>query len=236
MCQPRSQGGQRCASHTRRKLERAAEQVAVEAGKPEPDQARLSQLKSDWDFAAVNYASTPEGQKFFTEAAETAAAGNNVEQVVQFESVIRRGQNMRDVNQALKNVLQTKNGTPLPYWRPRKDMTKPVNAFDSCKKTSRDYTKFLRENGIDARWVQLAGKKHLTGNEDPRWRDIEPGFWSHYVTVVDGYVIDHTYRQFDPDSAYPHVTPVRETIPNQYQDRLRVDGWEDGYDVTNALR
>lgn len=81
----------------------------------------------------------------------------------------------------------------------------------------------LRAEGVDARWVQVAGLLAPAPLCDPRWRSVHPRVRVHYVMVVDGVVHDLAPRQFWPDAPCPLVNA----------DYL--DWWERHYDVTDAL-
>ena len=107
----------------------------------------------------------------------------------------------------------------LPEWTPPAGTDTRAGAFDRCKKTSADYTRFLRDHGVDAEWVQLYAATRSYPDSDPRWHGIERTFWGHYVTRVGEHYIDFTMRQFDPEAGHPHVTPVRS------------GDWEDEYPI-----
>lgn len=101
----------------------------------------------------------------------------------------------------------------LPTWTPPAGTDTPTGSFDRCKKTSADYTAFLREHGVDAEWVQVVGPTTDLPDALPGWKALPQEHWQHYLTLVtapDGsaYYVDWTARQFDPAAGHPHVVEV----------------------------
>ena len=103
MCRSVAQGGQRCAAHTRPRYE------AATFGTPE------------WDSAAAEYASTPEGRSVLLQA---YGAERSVERSVALFSALSRGEGMREVNTAVAGIvvdegtphITSESGTNHVYW------------------------------------------------------------------------------------------------------------------------
>lgn len=98
-----------------------------------------------------------------------------------------------------------------------------LDDFDTCKERSRALTCALRSSGVDARWVQVAGMVADAPGCDPRWRAVPPPARIHYVTVVDGTVIDLAPRQFWPED------------PSPLRCARYLDRWSQHHDITSAL-
>lgn len=106
MCRSIADGGQRCASHTREALASANNMHRI--GSPE------------WTEAAVDYASTTEGQNYFARRAKEARAEGEIEQEVEFRQVAQRGRTQREVNdEARMRILAAQNpGSPMYRGQP----------------------------------------------------------------------------------------------------------------------
>lgn len=87
MCKAISEGGQRCAAHTR------SHYLTAQPGTPE------------WDDAAVNYASTPEGLQKITDDGNAATDHGNYEFAIACESAVERGSALRLANQETASRL-----------------------------------------------------------------------------------------------------------------------------------
>lgn len=103
VCRAMSEGGQRCAAHTRPAL--AAATAAVRAAADEADRDAFFAAQEVWERAAVEYASTPEGLAKLARSAEQANTAGQVDAAALLDSVIRRGQAMREANQEARVVM-----------------------------------------------------------------------------------------------------------------------------------
>lgn len=96
--------------------------------------------------------------------------------------------------------------------------------FDTCKEVSRQEVLRLRAQGLDARWIQVAGLAVSAPDADERWNDVEPASRLHYVVKIDDEYHDLAPRQFWPDAPVPLIE----------RDYLR--RWDKAYDVTSGLK
>ena len=68
--------------------------------------------------------------------------------------------------------------------------------FDQCYKLANDlYTK-AKAQGQQPVMLQVAGFKGHAELADPRWKEIPPQYWHHYVVVLDNVVHDPSAKQF----------------------------------------
>ena len=80
MCKSKDEGGQRCAAHTRPRFE------AATPGTPE------------WDSAATEYASTPQGHDALRENAEIAELSGQEDEAAALRAARKRGEALREAN------------------------------------------------------------------------------------------------------------------------------------------
>jgi gamma-glutamylcyclotransferase (GGCT)/AIG2-like uncharacterized protein YtfP len=91
MCKPISEGGQRCAAHTRPKFQAAV--AGTQA----------------WDDAAADHASTRTGHDELLHLFWAAEEAGDVEQMVALETAMKRGQQIRDANEAAAEAIRNKD-------------------------------------------------------------------------------------------------------------------------------
>lgn len=88
MCKSISEGGQRCAAHTRPKYEAAAFGTVA------------------WDEAAAAYGSTPSGRKMLEAERQRASADGDADRAIAFERAIRFGNQQREVAKATRAAIE----------------------------------------------------------------------------------------------------------------------------------
>lgn len=88
MCTSISDGGQRCAAHTRPAYE------AATIGTPA------------WDQAAADYAATPSGRDVLTERRDQAVADGNIEDEIACQTALDRGAVLREAAQTARSVTR----------------------------------------------------------------------------------------------------------------------------------
>lgn len=87
--------------------------------------------------------------------------------------------------------------------------------FDTCW----DRATELHRKLPGSRILQVAGYLADPGRADPRWQELPPRSWIHYVVEKDGKVLDPSISQFDP------------TAPKEYPLQTLLDSWEKVYQV-----
>ena len=98
-------------------------------------------------------------------------------------------------------------GKTRPITKPKKKRTRVVKRvkatpFDTCKREAFR----LHESRPGSQVIQVAGYKgKVSPTADPRWRELPPWSWTHYVVLDGGVVHDPTARQFgaDQEEKYP---------------------------------
>lgn len=103
MCKSLAEGGQRCASHTRTKMVKAA--AAVEAAAAARDVDALGSAQAQWEEAAVEYASTNEGHDHLAAQAQAALAAGDYDTHALLNTVVQRGEAMRAANRETAALL-----------------------------------------------------------------------------------------------------------------------------------
>jgi hypothetical protein len=104
VCKSVSQGGQRCAAHTRPKL--AAKSAAVEAAAEVGDLTALRAAQDEWETAAAEYASTEEGHDHLAAQAASAEALNDFDTSALLNTVIAKGEALRAANRETAALLK----------------------------------------------------------------------------------------------------------------------------------
>lgn len=119
MCKSLAEGGQRCAAHTRQRLERAAVNLrtAAEAG----EFADFGVARQSWENAAAEYASTPTGREALADQAVAARAASDFDTEALLRSLVERGDRIRATNAQIKASLAAAaiTETSLPVEAPR---------------------------------------------------------------------------------------------------------------------
>jgi hypothetical protein len=109
MCKPISQGGQRCASHTRKAESKTRKTLLSVLDDQEASAEQIMVARDRWEAAAVMYASTTEGQEVLTDQAKRALASHNFDSdfgAVHLQTIARRGADLRTANQETKARLR----------------------------------------------------------------------------------------------------------------------------------
>ena len=89
MCRSIAEGGQRCAAHTR------------------PAYMAATPGTAEWDDAAAQYASTPEGRRVLQADIEIAERGMDFERAAALGAAVRAGENVRASNQEAARVTHS---------------------------------------------------------------------------------------------------------------------------------
>lgn len=120
MCRSVAEGGQRCASHAKNRLDVRVEAVRAlfaQARDPETgvvgaiDEVALADARAQWDEAAVEYASTPAGEREFVQRLHAARSTGDVDGEAVVMSVLKRGLVMREAN-AQAAAVSGRSGSP----------------------------------------------------------------------------------------------------------------------------
>lgn len=107
MCKSQAEGGQRCSAHTRARLDKATDNLALAAASGNSD--LVASAREAWDTAAVEHASTREGRNEmrkqiadFEQSGETELAANHA-------NIIRRGSDLSAANRAVAEAIRQAN-------------------------------------------------------------------------------------------------------------------------------
>lgn len=130
MCKSISEGGQRCAAHTRPKYEAAAFGTI------------------EWDEAAAAFASTPTGRKELEAAHRDARAAGDTERVVAVERALHFGEQQREVATATKAAIdqaraEERAARDADSIRGRE--VREAEEREACYQANCDYGRFLPE-------------------------------------------------------------------------------------------
>jgi hypothetical protein len=109
MCKPQSEGGQRCAAHTRGAEKAAFAAMTVALADQKIEGADLEKVMGAWNAAAIAYASTPEGQTVFQRRADASAeSGTPVSMWLAstFQNVMLQGNLVRQRNKEIGERLR----------------------------------------------------------------------------------------------------------------------------------
>lgn len=114
VCKSLSEGGQRCAHHTRAKLQKKAE--ALQAAATHGDPNHFAKCREEWEAAAVEYASTPGGHTVLSSQRDTAKQAHDSHTEAMLTSILSRGDAMRAANEDIRAslALASFTATSLP--------------------------------------------------------------------------------------------------------------------------
>lgn len=105
MCKSQTEGGQRCASHARERLQQQSERLQEALYSGDPD--RVAREREKWEDAAADYASTEKGHTaLMSQAQSVAAAGDSVTEAM-LSNVIARGEARRAANRDAAALIKT---------------------------------------------------------------------------------------------------------------------------------
>lgn len=107
MCKNLTEGGKRCAAHTRPRYEEATFGTA------------------EWDRAAAEYAATPSGRKALTEAQQEAEQAGDVERAVALTHALTEGARLADTAVAVRAAL-TSDASPVERFAPIEDSLRAI--------------------------------------------------------------------------------------------------------------
>lgn len=109
MCKALNEGGQRCAAHTKDRLERKAramrEAAARTASLGKEGLAGFHKAREEWEEAAVEYASTPSGVTALKGRLAEAETAGDVQTVAMLTNIVQRGVSMREANEQIRAAL-----------------------------------------------------------------------------------------------------------------------------------
>jgi hypothetical protein len=103
VCKSQRDGGQRCAAHTRPRLDAATR--ALHAAAASGDPGRIAAAHQGWEEAAVEYASTPEGRDHFAALAGQSAESGDYDTEALLNVIVRRGQDLNAANKDAGSIL-----------------------------------------------------------------------------------------------------------------------------------
>lgn len=105
MCRAVSEGGQRCAAHTRPAFQAAHARLADAAlsGLPASD-PRMDAIREQWDATALAYASTREGHTHFTAVLDSLDPDDH-DTAARYATLVRRGTELREANTAAAEAI-----------------------------------------------------------------------------------------------------------------------------------
>lgn len=106
MCRSASEGGQRCAAHTRKKFDRAERRLNT--AKSVGDTARVVAALAVWEQAAAEYASTDEGHQAMTDRSRRAQSSEppNWDDVSMYQGLAARGEQIREANKEAATLIR----------------------------------------------------------------------------------------------------------------------------------
>jgi hypothetical protein len=96
MCKSASEGGQRCASGTRDRLNQVAQNVEAIIATGDP--TKVAEARDLWVTAAAEYASTDEGRKHFVAQRDASEARGDLDTAAMLNTVVNKGDAMRAAN------------------------------------------------------------------------------------------------------------------------------------------
>lgn len=139
MCKPLSEGGQRCAAHTRPAFEEALSQLReIDQNHGDPTQRLMSLMKLEE--SATAYASTPEGETAVTMVATQYGTTGNVDRAALLLSAVEKGKSRRMAAQETKQMVREaksvvqNDGTTPP--RTRQNAPRPAAAVNNSSSTA----------------------------------------------------------------------------------------------------
>lgn len=103
MCRSVSEGGQRCAAHTREKV--ATVVARIEDAAAAGDMAAVADARAQWEDAAAEYASTNEGRDLYRAQAAHADASGDVDTAALLNTIVAKGEAMRAANRETAALL-----------------------------------------------------------------------------------------------------------------------------------
>lgn len=106
MCQSKAQGGQRCASHTRENFKKASMGLIEARKNGSPEDRETAQDR--WDAAAVEYASTEEGQQAMSRFQAAAEERGKVHEAENYAYIKRQGDRLRHINATVRAQMRPK--------------------------------------------------------------------------------------------------------------------------------
>ena len=127
MCRSQADGGQRCAAHSLERMNRAAERV--KAASAAGDAQERSRQSEKWERAAVQYAATSSGREAVTGWRAEAAAAGAERAVGRWDSILRRGAELR-ASQAATRTASTSPAS-VPGGASETTRTDPWAAIDA---------------------------------------------------------------------------------------------------------
>jgi hypothetical protein len=103
MCMAKIRGGQRCYGHAKQAFNKALTQHYI-LSQSDPNSAKAQAVKAKVEVAGVQMASTPEGAHHLRTLAAVNSNLDRPEQAGWFDSMVRRGEVLRESNAAVKKA------------------------------------------------------------------------------------------------------------------------------------
>jgi hypothetical protein len=145
MCYSAADGGQRCASHTRTNYQRAQQAYTAT---PHDDQVLREARRARVQTAAIEYASTPEGQAHFVGERDAAAAAQQWSEEARFNDIIRQGAVLREVNVELREQLKHAPRTIADRIKRRPARLRTRDELDEATRTVQKFGWENAPNGV----------------------------------------------------------------------------------------
>jgi hypothetical protein len=97
-----AEGGQRCSSHARIAFQKASQRRRLASlGEHNSETTDPSDVDAQWENAAVEYASTPDGQDTLRDMRRQAEQAGDEQSAALYTSILTRGATMREANAAV---------------------------------------------------------------------------------------------------------------------------------------
>lgn len=101
------------------------------------------------------------------------------------------------------------------------------NPFNFCKQASKTLASHLIECGYEPTVFRCSGLETYAPKAHKRWLSLgKQMYWTHYVVLCEGLVIDLTRQQFFPECPAVFVTTLEE-LKKEWLEISRVANWEE---------
>ena len=227
MCRSQAEGGQRCAAHAKARMDQAARRAAQ--ARASGDAAARTQALDAWEEAAVEYASTPTGHHDISARLATAEADGNPRGAARWASVLRRGESLREANQAAASAVRDRETPHVPINPPEG----PWAAIDAAREAERRDQPGEPPEAQPARSGARGTQYPLTGETEDRLRNTHPqvsaswaldkGLWEGRRVAV-GFLKDRGDRRRRTDMRVVYGTLVLAPNAPQRTDQIGVRG------------
>ena len=183
MCRAMSEGGQRCASHTRERLAKRSEVLrqAVESGDPDT----LATARSAWEDAAAEYASTTEGKASMDATRALARESGDLHTEALMTSLLQRGEAIKAANREAGALLAAARlAGAAPTGQPTQSVQADAGSGDGVRTSLAAPTKSV---GLTRALSALTEDRE---NLEPQVRAFRVG-WDTTTTVTMADLMQH---------------------------------------------